>query len=259
MPGRVAIVTGAGGDIGRAIAATLLADGYAVLVADIREGAARATAEALKGEGRVVAASACDITDLASVAAMAATARGLGAVVALVNNAGGVTSASLQEATAGDFRADLALNLEGAFNVFKAVEADLKANRGAIVNIASVNGLGVFGHPGYSAAKAALIHLTHMLAVEYGKFGLRANAVAPGTVATAAWRARAEANPNVFEEARRWYPLGRVARTEDIANAVSFLLSDKAAAITGVCLPVDCGLTAGLADLARTFTQSSDF
>jgi NAD(P)-dependent dehydrogenase (short-subunit alcohol dehydrogenase family) len=162
--------------------------------------------------------------------------------------------------TDGDiWRKDNALNLEAPFLCFRAFEGALKASQGALVNISSVNGMAVFGHPAYSAAKAGLIHLTKLIAVEYGKFGIRANAVAPGTVRTQAWEARAAANPQVFDEAKRWYALRRIATAEDVANAVYFLASDQAAAITGVCLPVDCGLTAGQAELARTFSQSEHY
>jgi NAD(P)-dependent dehydrogenase (short-subunit alcohol dehydrogenase family) len=119
--------------------------------------------------------------------------------------------------------------------------------------------MAVFGHPAYSAAKAGLLHFTRLVAVEYGKFGIRSNAVAPGTVRTQAWEVRAAANPNVFEEAKRWYALQRVVDPVDVANAVSFLASPLAAAITGVCLPVDCGLTAGQAELAHTFSQSEHY
>ena len=119
--------------------------------------------------------------------------------------------------------------------------------------------MGVYGHPAYSAAKAGMIHMTRLIAVEYGKFGIRANAVAPGTVRTQAWEARAAANPDIFREAAAHYPLGRIARAEDVAEAVGFLASPLAGAITGICLPVDCGLTAGIPALARTFSQSADF
>lgn len=176
----------------------------------------------------------------------------------LVNNAGGAFDLSLQSLDLDNLRADLNLNLEAAISCFKALETDLKQG-GNVVNIASVNGLGVYGHPAYSAAKAGLIHFTRSLAVEYGQYGLRANSVAPGTVRTRAWEERARQNPNVFEEARRWYPLGRVVTPDDVANAVRFLASPAAKAITGVCLPVDCGLTAGPAPLPATFTQSPDF
>lgn len=256
MSRTVAIVTGAGGDIGRAIARALLDAGHAVLASDISADAARATAAALAPFGTIAAATA-DVTDEASVAAMAAAARALGPVAVLVNNAGGCIDVSVQQTGLANWRHDTALNLDAPMLCFKAVEADLKATRGAMVNIASVNGLGVYGHPAYSAAKAGMIHFTKFVAVEYGKFGIRANAVAPGTVQTGAWKARAEANPNVFEDAKRWYPLQRVARPEDVAAAVCFLAG--AEAITGVVLPVDCGLSAGQVDLPRTFSQSPDF
>jgi len=252
----VAVVTGAGGDIGRAIAEALLAAGHQVVLADIDRASAERAADALGGHGTVVQ---CDITDPASVAEMAAAASALGEIAVLVNNAGGITSPSLQTTDAEHWRRDLALNLEGAMNCFKALETQLKSSKGCVVNIASVNGLGVFGHPGYSAAKAGLIHFTKLVAVEYGKFGIRANAVAPGTVMTTAWNERAAANPRVFEDARRWYPLQRVARPVDVANAVRFLASAEASAITGVVLPVDCGLTAGQTELAGTFAQSKDY
>lgn len=255
----VAVVTGAGGDIGRAIAANLAADGFALLVADIDRDAAETTARAVRDEGGESVAAGTDVTDPAAVADMAEAARALGAITVLVNNAGGVTGASVNATRVADWRRDLALNLEAAFVCFKQVADDLKATRGTLINIASVNGLGVYGHPGYSAAKAGLIRFTQSVAVEYGRFGIRANAVAPGSVRTRAWEARAAANPDIFTEIKRWYPLRRIAATNDIANAVSFLASSRAAAITGVCLPVDCGLTAGQTELAHAFSQSDDY
>lgn len=254
----VAIITGAAGDIGRAIAKRFGEDHEVVLLVDIDGDAAAKVAQDLGAEDRFTGI-ACDVTDAASVEAMAATAARLGVVRTLVNNAGGACAASLHEATPETWRLDSALNLEAAFLCFRAVEEPLKESRGAVINIASVNGIGVFGHPAYSAAKAGLLHLTRLIAVEYGKFGIRANAVAPGTVRTQAWEARAAANPEVFEEAKRWYPLERIVDAEDVANAVHFLASPEARAITGVCLPVDCGLTAGQSELARTFSQSSHY
>ena len=202
-------------------------------------------------------AAACDVTDPAALRALAA---GLGAPVStLVNNAGAARAASLGATTPEDWAADRALNLDAAWYCFEAFLPALLAARGSVVNIASVNGLGVFGHPAYSAAKAGMIHLTRLIAVEYGGRGIRANTVAPGTVATRAWEARRAANPRVMEEAAAHYPLGRVATPDDVAAAVAFLAGPDAAAITGVCLPVDCGLTAGTPALARTFSQSPDY
>lgn len=253
----VAVITGAGGDIGRAIAHALAPD-YKVIIADIDGAAAKAAADEISSAGHTAIAVSCDITDTDSVLQMAETAREIGPVKLLVNNAGGITDASLSSTELGNLRFDLALNLEGAVRCFKAFETDLK-REGALINIASVNGLGVFGHPGYSMAKAGLLNFTKSVAVEYGRFGLRANAVAPGTVRTQAWNDRAEQNPQVLEDARRWYPLQRVADPAEVAAVVAFLASPAASAITGVCLPVDCGLTAGQALLAGTFSQSPDF
>ncbi|CCM78787.1 SDR family oxidoreductase [Rhizobium mesoamericanum] len=258
MKKTVAIVTGAAGDIGRAIAARLAEDHDAVLLVDIDLAAAENVAREL-GAGDRYIAHGCDVTSEASVAEMARRAASLGAVKTLVNNAGAARAVSLHDTTPEIWRMDNALNLEAAFLCFRAVESLLEASKGSVINIASVNGMYVFGHPAYSAAKAGLLHLTRLIAVEYGKLGIRSNAVAPGTVRTQAWEARAAANPNVFEEARRWYPLQRVVDTKDVANAVAFLAGPQASAITGVCLPVDCGLTAGQAELARTFSQSEHY
>ncbi len=256
---RIAIVTGAGGEIGRAIAASLRDKNRIVIACDIDGVSAAATADALDGPaGRVLALEA-DVTAPESVSAIAEEARRHGLIDILINNAGRAEALSLGTSTTETFRADLAINLEAAHLCFQTFVSDLKSTSGAVVNIASVNGMGAYGHPGYSAAKAGLIHLTRMIAVEYGKFGIRCNAVAPGTVRTRAWDDRAESNPAIFDEVARWYPLGRIARTGDVAAAVAFLASPAAHAITGICLPVDCGLTAGQTDLARAFSQSQDY
>ena len=258
MTSSVAVVTGAAGDIGRAIAKRL-ADNHDVVVLLDLDGTAAAEAASGLGPAHRFVAVACDVTSEADLARTAARVAELGVVKTLVNNAGAARAVSLGDTDGDIWRKDNALNLEAPFLCFRAFEGALKQSQGALVNISSVNGMAVFGHPAYSAAKAGLIHLTKLIAVEYGKFGIRANAVAPGTVRTQAWEARAAANPQVFEEAKRWYALRRIATAEDVANAVYFLASEQAAAITGVCLPVDCGLTAGQAELARTFSQSEHY
>lgn len=256
MAARLAIVTGSAGDIGRAIAARLMQDHDIIILADRDMPAAERAASQL-GAGFIPLQ--VDVTDAASCRAMAAQVAGLGDLVTLVNNAGAARAGSLQATSLDDWQADRALNLDATFIVFKAVADQLIASKGSVVNIASVNGMGVFGHPAYSAAKAGMIHLTHLIAVEYGRYGMRANVVAPGTVRTQAWEARAAANPAIFDEAARHYALGRIVKPQDVAEAVGFLASDLAAAITGVCLPVDCGLTTGIPALAATFSQSADY
>lgn len=250
----IAVVTGAGGDIGRAIATRLAETHDHVLLVDINITTATAAVDEIGPEKS--SAIACDVTDKTQVDAMAQKAVSLGPVCTLVNNAGATWAGSLHEMTPEIWRRESALNVEAAFICFKALQESLKENHGSVINTASVNGLGVFGNPGYSAAKAGLIHLTKSIAVEYGKFGVRANAVAPGTVRTIAWEGRLKANPKVLEEAMQWYPLKRAIKAEDVANAVAFLSSKQAGAITGVCLPVDCGFTAGNEPSAYAFSQS---
>ncbi len=259
MSNSIAIVTGIGGDIGLAIAQRLLTAGYNIFGVDIDEIAASKAIESLDVSDSRAKAMQCDVTCEVSVKEMADKARLFGAVQLLVNNAGAVTAASLQSMDVASWKKDVDLNLTSAFNCFKGVEDDLKANKGNLINIASVNGLGAFGHPAYSSAKAGLIHFTKMVAVEYGKFGIRANAVAPGTVRTQAWEERAQNDPEIFKHAQRWYPLQRLAKTRDVANAVAFLAGPEADAISGICLPVDCGLLAGQTELAGTFSQSDDY
>jgi NAD(P)-dependent dehydrogenase (short-subunit alcohol dehydrogenase family) len=122
---------------------------------------------------------------------------------------------------------------------------------GVIVNIASVNGLAFYANEPYSAAKAGLINLTRSMATRYGQHGIRAVAVAPGTIRTPIWQARVDKEPEVFERLVRWYPLGRVGEPEDIAAAAAFLASDDASWISGEVLRVDGGLLAGNAQMAR--------
>lgn len=255
----VAVVTGAAGDIGVAIARQL-ASTHHVAAVDIDAAALEAVVADLTAEGFKATALTCDLTAPIEISAMAAEAQTLGPVTLLVNNAGAAAALTLHGMSPDGLSKDLALNLEAALNTFKALEAPLTAcGDGCLINIASVNGLATFGHPAYSAAKAGLIHATRAIAVEYGKYGLRANTVAPGTVRTRAWKDRAAANPGVFDEALGWYPLKQLPEPHDIAAAVAFLAGPAARCVTGICLPVDSGLTAGSTALPRTFTQSPDF
>ncbi len=152
---KTAIVTGAGGDIGRAICIELANDGYAVLALDIAKEPNDETMRLVQEAGGTGEALVCDILDADDRLKMADVGRKLGAISLLVNNVGMVTDESLHKASVENFEKDLKINQVGAFACFKAVEKDLIANKGVLTNIASVNGLGVYGHPGYSAAKAS--------------------------------------------------------------------------------------------------------
>jgi NAD(P)-dependent dehydrogenase (short-subunit alcohol dehydrogenase family) len=132
----------------------------------------------------------------------------------------------------------------------------LAERKGAIVNVGSVNALLALGNPAYSAAKAGLINLTKALATEYGRRGIRANMVSPGTIRTESpsWQKRLARDPQVFEKLARWYPVGRVGEPSDIAAAIAFLASDEAAFVNGANLVVDGGLTAGNAPMIEELT-----
>jgi NAD(P)-dependent dehydrogenase (short-subunit alcohol dehydrogenase family) len=259
----IAVVTGGAGDIGRAIASRLAQMHDIVFLVDIDHTKLLKTLHEFKEGGShedKFMVCVCDITKEEEVAGMANTVSSHGHVRTLINNAGATRVGSLGEMTPTVWQQETSLNLNAAFFCFHAFEDSLKKTNGSVVNIVSVNGLSVFGNPAYSAAKAGLIHFTKSIAVEYGKFGLRANCVAPGTVRTGAWKEKAAVNPGIFDEAKKWYPLKRQIEPEDIAIAVAFLANNEmAGAITGICMPVDCGLMAGQEALARTFSKSENY
>jgi NAD(P)-dependent dehydrogenase (short-subunit alcohol dehydrogenase family) len=197
-----------------------------------------------------------DVGDRTAVAdAFKQIAAVLGPVDILINNAGFSEHPTFASTDPAAWQHDVNGNLNGAYYCAYAVVPGMKAKgAGSIIAIGSVNGLGALGDPAYSAAKAGMISLTRSLALEYGPFGIRANAVLPGTVRTPLWERRAAREPEVLAKLIRWYPLGRIVEPVDVARATAFLASDAAAAITGVALPVDCGLSAGNIVMARELT-----
>jgi meso-butanediol dehydrogenase / (S,S)-butanediol dehydrogenase / diacetyl reductase len=239
-----ALVTGGGSGIGRAICRRFADEGASVVVADVAAG----RAEEVAGEvgGRAVQA---DVTVAADVARMVEAA---GAVGVLVNNAGGGMANGVLEIDEDEWDADVTLNLKSAFLCTKAVlPGMIERGGGVIVNIASVNGLAYFANEPYSAAKAGLVNFTRSVAARYGPHGIRAVAIAPGTIRTPLWQERVDRKPEIFERLVRWYPLQRVGEPEDVAAAAAFLASDDASWITGEVLRVDGGLLAGNAQMAR--------
>lgn len=247
LQGRVAIITGGGAGIGRCMALRFAMEGAAVVVADIRNDAAESVRDAVRASGGRATCLAVDIADADPVGELAEhTLAEHGRIDVLVNNATSPPADNLLRMDPEAWDHDVAVSLRGPFLCTRAVLPSMLEQRaGTIVNIASVNALGFYGREAYSAAKAGLINLTKATAVRYGAKGVRANAIAAGTVRTAAWRERVEQDPDLFDRAAKWYPLGRVGEPGDIANAALFLASDDAGWITGAVLPVDGGLTAG--------------
>ena len=243
---KVVAITGAAGGVGQSLCRYFIDEGAKIAAID-KKASLEGLAAELKAEPGSLPSAVADITEPAEVErAFAALTGALGPIDILVNNAGGSNHGTFARTDAAGWRHEIKVNADSAYYCAQAVIPGMLAKRsGVIVNIGSVNGLSALGDPAYSAGKAAMISLTRSLAQEYGPYGVRANIVLPGTDTHASLGKRAAKDPKVLETLRRWYPLGRVVEPIDVARAVGFLASDAASAITGVALPVDCGLTSG--------------
>ncbi len=252
---RVIAITGAAGGIGQELCRYFAEQGASIAALDRAESVLQ-LADALRAAGHKIEAAIVDIVDADAVRpAFEQLSARLGAVDILINNAGLSRNPSLDRTSPQGFHDDVDANLNGAFNCTHAVLPEMKARRwGSIVNVGSVNGLHSFGDAAYSAGKAGLISLTKATAMEFGRYNIRANIVCPGTVRTPLWNERMSRNPEVLTQLAKWYPLGRIVEPIEVMRAVAFLASDAASAITGVVLPVDCGLMAGNIVMARELT-----
>ncbi|MGI5353341.1 SDR family NAD(P)-dependent oxidoreductase [Streptomyces sp. CA-250714] len=244
---RTALVTGAAGGIGAAVAVRLARDGFAVGVLDLAEDACAGTVGAITAEGGSATAVAADVSDERAVgAAVRHVADLLGPPTVLVNNAGFARAASVGEMTTAQWDAVLGVNLYGAFFATRAVVPHMKsAEWGRVVNISSISALGDAGRIGYASAKAGLLGFTKTLALELGPHGVTANAIAPGFVVSDMTRASARRLGLTFEEFQRRAaesaPVGRVGTPEDIAHTASFLASPAAGFVSGQVIYVAGG------------------
>ncbi len=240
---RVALVTGAGRGIGATIARTLAADNTDIAVVDYgEESSAAAALQAIAEAGAAVRYYRCDVSDFSAVKAVAdSVAKDFGKIDILVNNAGVTADKLIMRMSEEDWDRVLSINLKGCFNMVKHVTPYMMRKRyGRIVSISSVVGLmGNAGQANYAASKAGIIGLTKTVAKEFGSRGITANAVAPGFIKTAMTDALTEEQKQAMY---KMIPLGRLGETQDIADAVKFLVSDAAAYITGVVLKVDGGM-----------------
>ena len=234
----VAIVTGAGSGIGRAIAQRLARDGYSVVINDVRKDAADVVAKEIGGK---VIAVAGDVSHEADVAAIVAACKNsFGACTHLVNNAGHVHQSKFVDLEPADFDRMMAVHVRGNYLMIRAVIKDmLKAGRGSIVNIASQLGqIGGVDLVHYSAAKSAIIGMTKALAREVSAQGVRVNAVAPGPINTPLVRNLSEG----WRKAKAAeLPLGRFGEPEEVAATVAFLLSDEASLFVGQTIGPNSG------------------
>jgi 3-oxoacyl-[acyl-carrier protein] reductase len=247
MSQRVAIVTGAARGIGAATAKRLAGDGFAVAVLDLDEKSCADTVEAIIAKGGQAIAAGADVSKTDQVQlAVDRIATELGPPSVLVNNAGVLRDNLLFKMTEDDWDTVLDVHLRGAFLMSRATQKHMVDQRyGRIVNLSSSSALGNRGQVNYSAAKAGMQGFTKTLAIELGPFGITANAVAPGFIATDMTAATAVRVKMSFEDfqaaAASQIPVRRVGHPDDVAHTISFLVSEGAGFVSGQVIYVAGG------------------
>jgi NAD(P)-dependent dehydrogenase (short-subunit alcohol dehydrogenase family) len=248
LEGRIAAVTGGGSGIGRAIAQGYAGEGAHVVVLDSNVATAAETENAIKAAGGKATSLELDVTDRdACRKAAADIAREIGQVSVLVNNAGINRRNAFTadpDAVLKDWRDIMAINLDGVFNVTHAFLGQLRATKGRIVNIGSIQS---FVHvrtpnsPAYTTSKHGVLGFTRALAAELGKDGVRVNAIGPGLIETPLNAQVRANNPDLVRTFLEHTPLGRAGKPEDIVGPAVFLASDLSAYVTGTIVMVDGG------------------
>ena len=242
---QVAIITGAGRGIGRAIATRFAREGARVVVDDIDEKTGSAVVTEIDQAGGTAHFIEADVAVEDDVKRMMAqTLERFGALDIVVNNA----IPGVEEVDCDDFDALVRVCLRGTWLCCKeAISLMKQRGGGCIVNMSSVNALiGIQNNHIYSAVKGAIVSLTRSLAVAYGRDGIRLNALCPGGVTTDQWQLPLKENPEILDDMARHYALGRLAAPEDVASAALYLASDESSYMTGSVQVIDGGLTAGL-------------
>jgi len=248
---KVTVVTGGGAGIGRAIARAFAEEGARVVVADINGAAAAETVSLITEDGGVGFAVATDVADPQSVQALvSATLDRFYAVHVVMNNAAIQVNKLIEDTSPEEWARQMAVNVGGVFLCSKYFLPHLRATRGAIVNMSSVNG--TFVEPmcaGYCATKAAILGFTKALAIDHGREGIRVNAICPGYIdaGLAEGYFLAQPNPDAARiQAGKLHALGRIGKPEEVARVAVFLASDDASFMTGAAVAVDGGFSSGL-------------
>jgi NAD(P)-dependent dehydrogenase (short-subunit alcohol dehydrogenase family) len=245
---KVVLITGAGNGIGRATALAFAQQGASVVVADVNRDDGEETAFMISQAGGVATFILCDVTKDQDVQSMVdSTLETYGKLDIAFNNAGiEIEQSKLADGDEATYDKIMDVNVKGVWRCMKyQIPALLQQSTSAIVNTASIAGLGAAPKMSiYSASKHAVIGLTKSAAVEYGKKGLRVNAICPAVIDTEMFRRATQNDPQKEQYVRSLHPVGRIGRAEEVAAAVLYLCSDLAGFTTGVALPVDGGATA---------------
>jgi NAD(P)-dependent dehydrogenase (short-subunit alcohol dehydrogenase family) len=251
LKGKTSVVTGSGSGIGRAIARVFAQEGANVVVADINELAAKETVSIIGEAGGVALAVHADVADPNSVERLVQnTLDRFNSVHVLVNNAAIQVNKKIEDTTPEEWNRQMAVNVGGVFLCSKHFLPHLRAVRGSIVNMSSVNG--TFVEPmcaGYCATKAAILAFTKAVAIDHGGEGLRVNAICPGYIdaGLAEGYFLAQPDPDAARaQAGKLHALRRIGWPEEVAKAAVFLASDEASFVTGSALTVDGGFSSGL-------------
>lgn len=253
LEGKTAIVTGAGSGIGRAACLAMAEEGAAVVAADLDLARAQTTRETIEASGGRCAAVGCDVGDATSVAhAFDEAEARFGAVNVLFNNAGMCVVKDITRTTYAEWQRTLEVNLGGVWNGCRCFieRARARTEGGTIVNTASVNAFYVEPEiAAYCASKAGVVGLTRALALDHGNEGIRVNCVCPGYTETGMTGPMFDATPDpagARAEAGKLHALGRIAKPDEIAQAVVFLASDRASFLTGAAVVADGGMSIGI-------------
>lgn len=241
LEGKVALVTGAAGDIGRCTVERLRERGCRIIAADLKAGV-----QALAERGRVACVSGDLRQEVAARDAVAAALDHFGTLDILVNNAGRHLQRSTLDTSITQWDEILETNARGTFlHCREALRVMTERGSGSIVNVASISGvIGIAGQVAYAASKGAIVQITRALAVEFAASGIRVNAVAPGAVVTGFLEDAVPDSRALLESFGPHHPIGRSARAEEIAEVIVFLASSQASFMTGAVIMVDGGYTA---------------
>jgi 3-oxoacyl-[acyl-carrier protein] reductase len=249
LKGKIALVTGSGSGIGKAIALGLAREGVGIAVNDVNQGNAENAASEIRETGSHAMVVLASVADEAEVNRMVdQVVAEWGGIDILVNNAGVTNHLLIEDTEKKEWERVLSVNMGGAFNCSKAVVPSMRQRGGGrIINTISYSGerMTMIGGVSYTSSKSGIWGLTRQLSFELGPYQITVNGISPGNVITP--MLRAGTTPERLEAMKKWYPLRDMPTPEDIADAAVFLASDRARMITGINLAVDGGITVPIA------------